>query len=68
MTTKRFGRSSVYGLERLKVGDTVAFDAPTLADCKRIHRNASQYGQRHDKAFRGKMNRQTRLITFTRVR
>lgn len=61
-------RRASYALADLAPGDSIAFDAPTSADCKRIHRNVSQYGQRQDKAFRGRMNRQTRVITFTRIR
>jgi hypothetical protein len=52
----------------MAVGDTSTLPAPTPADVKRIARNASQYGQRHDKVFRCRTDRQTRLMTITRAR
>jgi hypothetical protein len=54
-------------LRALDVGDTIHLEAPTRADVNRIHRNVSQFGLRNDRRFRGKINRQTRIITFTRI-
>ncbi len=52
----------------MAVGDCVTLDAPTSADVKRIARNVSQYGRRHDRGYRCKTDRQTRVMTITRVR
>lgn len=66
--SKTFGRTPTYPLAGMAVGDTITLPAPTAADTKRIHRNLSQYGLRHDKGFRGRMNTATRIITVERVR
>ena len=63
-----FGRPPTYPFGGMAVGDTSTLPAPTPADVKRIARNASQYGQRHDKVFRCRTDRQTRLMTITRAR
>lgn len=67
-TPKRFGRPEVYPLKAMQVGDTLQLEAPTQADTKRIHRAVSQHAERHGRGFRGKMDRKTRIITFTRIR
>ena len=54
-------------LRALDVGDTIHFEALTKADVNRIHRNVSQFGLRNDRRFRGKIDRATRIITFTRL-
>jgi hypothetical protein len=63
-----FGRPSTYKLLELEVGEARDFEAPTTADVSRIARNASQTGIRHDRYFRCKTNKQTRITTVTRVR
>lgn len=65
---KRFGRPHAYPLHRMDVGERVRMDVPTAADVKRICRNVSQYGQRHDKAFACKTDRQTRVMVIERIR
>ena len=35
----------------MAVGDSFTMDAPTSADIKRICRNVSQYGIRHDRGY-----------------
>lgn len=65
---KPLGRPPVYPFRAMAVGDTCTLPAPTSADVKRIARNVSQHGLRHDKGFRCKTDRATRLLTVTRVR
>ena len=62
------GRPSPYGFPDLAVGESVDVPVPTPADVKRMCANASQYGRRHDRAYRCKTDRQTRVMTVTRVR
>ena len=35
----------------MAVGDQITMPAPTSADIKRICRNVSQHGQRHDRSY-----------------
>ena len=63
-----FGRPSTYRLLELEVGEARDFEASTTADVSRIARNASQTGMRHDRYFRCKTNKQTRITTVTRIR
>ena len=65
---KRFGRPPTYPFANMAIGDAVTMPAPTAADVKRIARNASQYGMRNDRFYRCKTDRQTRVMTITRVR
>lgn len=62
------GRPSLYGFPDLAVGESVDVPVPTPADVKRMCTNASQYGRRHDRGYRCKTDRQTRVMTITRVR
>jgi hypothetical protein len=62
------GRPSTYRLLDLEVGEARDFEAPTTADVTRIARNASQTGIRHDRYFRCKTNKQTRMTSVTRIR
>jgi hypothetical protein len=52
----------------MAVGESYTADAPTTADCKRIARNVSQYGKRHDRGYTCRTDRQTRVMLVTRVR
>ncbi len=63
-----FGRPSTYRLLEMEIGDVKEFETPTTADVIRISRNVSQTGIRHDRYFRCKTNRKTRITTVTRVR
>jgi len=65
---RRWGRKAVYPFGRMAVGDTATFPAPTADDVKRIARNASQYGLRHDRYYRCRTDRETRTLTVTRIR
>lgn len=65
---RRWGRKPIYPLADMAVGDSIQLEAPTGPDTKRVHRAVSNHATRHDKGFRGKMDRRTRIITFTRVR
>lgn len=67
-TPPRFGRLVTYPLRGMVVGETARIPAPTPADVKRIARNVSQYGIRHHQAYRCKTDRQTRIMTITRIR
>lgn len=68
MTQTVFGRPAIYPLGSMAVGDTVTLPAETPADVKRIAKNASQYGIRHDRFYRCRTDRKTRLMTITRIR
>ena len=63
-----WGRPLTYPLAHLAIGEAATLPAPTADDVKRIARNVSQYGRRHDRAYRCKTDRQTRVMTITRVR
>ena len=65
---RQWGRKAVYPFGSMAVGDTATFAAPTAGDVKRIARNASQYGLRHDRCYRCRTDTATRLTTVTRVR
>jgi hypothetical protein len=65
---KSFGRPITYPFRSMAVGDTYTVEAPTAADVKRIARNASQYGLRHDRYYSCRTDRETRLMTVTRIR
>ena len=65
---KKMGRPPVYPFNTMEIGDTYTVHAPTSKDAKRVHRAASNYSDRHEKGFRGRMDRKTRMITFVRVR
>ena len=62
------GRPPIYPLREVPLGGTIDFEAPTLRDTRRIHKNVHQFGERNQRRFKGKMNRETRVITFTRVK
>jgi len=64
----QFGRPTTYPLRDMKVGDEVEMEAETAADVKRIARNASQYGLRHDRFYRCRTDPITRVMTITRIR
>ncbi len=61
------GRPSLYGFPDLAVGESVDVPVPTPADVKRMCTNASQYGIRRGQGYRCKTDRQTRVMTITRV-
>lgn len=67
-TPRPQGRPPKYPLRGIEIGGTVDFHAPTLRDTRRIHKNVHQFAERNGVYFRGKMNRETRVITFTRIR
>lgn len=61
-------RPPTYPFGSMVVGETADIPAPTPADVKRIAKNASQYGQRHDRFYRCKTDQKTRVTTVARVR
>jgi hypothetical protein len=63
-----FGRPATYPFGAMAVGDICTLPVPTAADVKRIARNASQYGLRHDRFYSCRTDRATRLMTITRIR
>ena len=63
-----FGRPSTYRLLEMEIGDVKEFPAPTSADVNRIARISSMTGIRHDRYFRCKTNKQTRMTSVTRIR
>ena len=50
----------------MAVGDSFTMPAPTSADIKRICRNVSQHGQRHDRGYRCRTK--DGVMTVTRIR
>ena len=68
MTQTTFGRPVTYPLRYMAVGDTCTLPAETPQDVKRIARNVSQYGLRHDRFYRCCTDRAARLMTITRIR
>lgn len=67
MTAKAFGRPRTYPLADLAVGGKATMPAPTSADVKRIARNVSQYGMRHNRRYMCRTDRQTGVMTITRL-
>ena len=63
-----FVRPSTYGLHEMAVGESKDFPAPTPNDNKRIARRASAFGIKHDRCYRCKTNKKTRITTITRIR
>lgn len=66
--SKSFGRPRTYPFHDMSKGDSVTLDAPTPADVKRIARNASQYGLRHDRRYMCRTDPNSRVMTITRLR
>ncbi len=64
--SNRFGRPPTYPLAGMAVGDQITLPAPTSADIKRIARNVSQYGLRHDRFYRCRTK--DGVTTVTRIR
>lgn len=61
-------RPSRYGFDTMQPGDSIEIHVPTGKDVKRMCSLASQYGTRNDRGYRCKTNRQTRIMTITRIR
>ena len=61
-----FGRPATYPLGPMAVGDSFTMPAPTSADIKRICRNVSQYGLRHDRGYICRTK--DGITTVTRIR
>jgi hypothetical protein len=60
------GRPPTYPLRGMALGDSVTLPAPTAADSKRISRNASQYGVRHQRYYQCRTK--DGVTTITRIR
>ena len=67
-SVSKFGRPPTYPFADMAVGESADIDAPTPRDVKRIAKNASQYGLRHDRFYRCRTDQKTRVTTVTRVR
>jgi len=52
----------------MAVGQSKDFPAPTADDKKRIARRTSAFGIKHDRCYRCKTDKQTRIMTVTRIR
>ena len=63
-----FGRPSTYLLGDMEIGESRDFPAPTPQDVRRIARNTSQYGIRHNRYYRCSTDTTTRITTVTRIR
>ena len=59
------GRPPTYPFRLMAVGDSVTLAAPTARDAKRILRNASQYGIRHERFYQCRTERDS--VTVTRL-
>jgi len=59
---------SRYNLHLIAVGRSQRYLVPTPEDCKRMARNVSQYGIRHDRGFTCRTHAKTRIMTVMRVR
>lgn len=66
-TYKRGPRANT-PLGTMSVGDVYHVEVPTKADVKRVAKNVSQHGMRHDKGFRCCTDRDTRIMAVTRLR
>lgn len=55
-------------LATMAVGDVWHVETPASEDSKRLARNTSQHGIRHDKSFVCRINRATRITAVTRIR
>jgi hypothetical protein len=51
MTPPPRGRPPTYPFAAMQEGDTISLPAPTPADSKRLARNASIYGLRHQRVY-----------------
>lgn len=61
------GRPPTYPFKNMAVGESATFDVPTPADVKRVARNASQYGVRHNRVYACVTDQATRVMTVTRT-
>lgn len=64
----QFGKPRTYPLYNLEIGAATTMAAPTPADKKRIARNVSQYGLRHDRVYVCRTDPATGIMTITRYR
>ena len=68
VSDKRRGPKPKTPMVAMQIGDVYHVEVPTPADVKRVARNVSQYGIRHDKGFRCRTDRKPRMMSITRVR
>jgi hypothetical protein len=61
------GRPTTYGLEAMALWDEVLLPFANASDVKRIRRNLSQYGVRHNRFFTGKIDHSKGHIVVTRA-
>ena len=61
------GRPTTYGLEAMALWDEVLLPFANASDVKRIRRNLSQYGVRHNRLFTGKIDHAKGHIIVTRA-
>lgn len=55
-------------LALMAVGDVWHVEVPTPRDVKRVAKNVSQYGMRHDRGYRCRTDLATRIMAVTRLR
>lgn len=67
-STGRRGPKAKTPLGTMAIGDVYHVEVPTTADCKRVAKNVSQHGTRHDKGFICRTDKATRIMSVTRVR
>ena len=51
MSKKSFGRTAIYPMSQMEVGDVAYWPAPDSAAIRNTAKNTSQYGIRHEKQF-----------------
>lgn len=57
-----------YPLRGVEIGGTIQFHSESKEHTTRIHKSVHQAAERIGVYFSGKMDRKTRVITFTRIR
>lgn len=63
-----FIKSETYNFHDIDVGGYVQMPAPTLEDKRRIAKNVSVYGIRHNRGYMCRTDRKTGIMTITRLR
>lgn len=63
-----FSKSEIYNFHDIDIGATVQMLAPTIEDKRRIAKNVSVYGIRHNRGYMCRTDRKTGIMTITRLR
>lgn len=63
-----FSKSEIYNFHDIEIGAAVQMSAPTLDDKRRIAKNVSAHGIRHNRGYMCRTDRKTGIMTITRLR